>query len=106
MNNSLKAIVVGSGPAGVAASWALLDAGCRVTMVDAGLRLENGFTEKLAALQRIDPAEWNRSADLKKIGMLCGRRQLSPGPLDWPYSAVLTVHAYVVDFVCTVARLI
>jgi ferredoxin len=93
MNNSLKALVIGSGPAGVAASWALLGAGCRVTMVDAGLRLEKAFTKKLAALQHVDPAEWNRSpaADFLRIGV---DAQAGGIPLklaygsDFPYKSV------------------
>ena len=55
--------VVGSGPAGVACAKALLDAGRRVRMLDAGLTLEpdrEGLVEKL---KRSRPEEWT-PADL------------------------------------------
>src|ERR1035441_7445745 len=50
--------VIGSGPAGVACAKALLDAGRRVRMLDAGLTLEperGGLVEKL---KRGGPEEW------------------------------------------------
>jgi choline dehydrogenase-like flavoprotein len=51
-------VVIGSGPAGVAAARALCDAGRRVTVVDAGGRIEAGKMDVFDALGRTDPKEW------------------------------------------------
>jgi hypothetical protein len=50
--------VVGSGPAGVACAKALLDAGRRVRMLDAGLTLEPGRVGLVDRLKRARPEEW------------------------------------------------
>ncbi len=55
--------VIGSGPAGVACAQALLDAGRRVTMLDAGLTVE---PERLASVEKLKlkrPEDWT-PADL------------------------------------------
>jgi choline dehydrogenase-like flavoprotein len=51
-------VVIGSGPAGVAAARALCDAGRRVTVVDAGGRIEAGKMDVFDALGRTEPGEW------------------------------------------------
>jgi choline dehydrogenase-like flavoprotein len=52
----MSVIVIGSGPAGVAATRALVDAGQRVTMIDAGDTIEPGRMESFDALAHNDPA--------------------------------------------------
>ena len=59
-------LVVGSGPAGIACAAALLDAGERVTLLDAGLSLE---PDRLAAKARLAvdaPAAWD-PADVARL---------------------------------------
>ncbi len=62
--------VVGSGPAGVACARALLDAGRRVRMLDAGLTLEPDRMGRVEKLKHSRPEEWT-PADLAayKAGM-------------------------------------
>ena len=55
---SHDAIVVGSGPAGVAAAAALLRRGRRVLMLDAGIRLEPERQELVARMAQVEPAAW------------------------------------------------
>ncbi len=55
--------VIGSGPAGVACAKALLDAGRRVRMLDAGLTLEPDRVGLVEKLKRSRPEEWT-PADL------------------------------------------
>ena len=50
--------VIGSGPAGVACAGALLDAGAKVTMLDAGLELESSRRTQVANLQSIPSTSW------------------------------------------------
>ena len=50
--------VVGSGPAGVACAKALLDAGRRVQMLDAGITLEPDRVGLVERLKRRQPKEW------------------------------------------------
>ncbi len=50
--------MVGSGPAGVACTKALLDAGRRVRMLDAGLTLEADHMRLVETLKRSRPEEW------------------------------------------------
>lgn len=52
-------IVIGSGPAGVFCALALLRRGAPVTMVDAGLTLEEHFKTAVKELQSIPPAQWS-----------------------------------------------
>jgi choline dehydrogenase-like flavoprotein len=51
-------VVIGSGPAGVAAAHALVGAGHRVTMLDAGERIEAGRMDAFDALAGLEPDEW------------------------------------------------
>lgn len=55
--------VIGSGPAGVACAKALLDAGRRVRMLDAGLTLEPDRVDLVEKLKRSGPEDWT-PADL------------------------------------------
>jgi choline dehydrogenase-like flavoprotein len=50
--------VIGSGPAGVACASALLGAGARVTMLDAGLELEAPRRRRLTELRGADSRSW------------------------------------------------
>jgi choline dehydrogenase-like flavoprotein len=51
-------VVIGSGPAGVAAAQALSDAGHGVTVLDAGDRIESGRMEVFDALAQSEPEHW------------------------------------------------
>src|SRR5487761_130168 len=55
-------LVIGSGPAGVACSSALLDAGEKVTMLDVGLELEPERRGQLANLQSMPSTSWPRES--------------------------------------------
>jgi len=54
--------VVGSGPAGVASAWALVEQGLDVTMLDAGLDLEPERRAALHELQRTEFEAWPAEA--------------------------------------------
>lgn len=54
----MAVVVLGSGPAGVAAASALVDAGLHVTVLDAGDRIEPGRMEVFDALARSEPERW------------------------------------------------
>ncbi|MCE9590112.1 MAG: hypothetical protein K8S99_06275 [Planctomycetes bacterium] len=51
--------VIGSGPAGVAASQALLRQGLEVTMLDAGLELEPDHEAAVKAMRSVSPTDWH-----------------------------------------------
>jgi choline dehydrogenase-like flavoprotein len=55
----MTVVVIGSGPAGVAATHALVDAGHRVTVLDAGDEIEAGRMDVFDALARSEPKEWS-----------------------------------------------
>jgi choline dehydrogenase-like flavoprotein len=55
-------LVIGSGPAGVACSSALLDAGEKVTMLDAGLELEGARRRQLSDLGSRPSTSWEPEA--------------------------------------------
>jgi choline dehydrogenase-like flavoprotein len=62
--------VVGSGPAAVACAHALLTAGARVRMLDAGLTLELSRRPVIERLARTTPEHWTRSdLDAYQTGM-------------------------------------
>jgi choline dehydrogenase-like flavoprotein len=54
--------VIGSGPAGVACSSALLEGGEKVTMLDAGLELEPARQRQLAILRSRASTSWDRES--------------------------------------------
>lgn len=60
--------VVGSGPAGVACAAALLARGRAVTLLDAGVRLEEDRAEVVRRLARTEHRDWNPD----EIDALCG----------------------------------
>ena len=51
-------LVIGSGPAGIAAAMALVARGRRVTLLDGGQVPQHGAEARRAALARLDPADW------------------------------------------------
>ena len=53
----MRLVVIGSGPAGVAAAKALAEAGHPVTLLDAGREIEPGRMEAFDALARSEPAQ-------------------------------------------------
>lgn len=55
-------VVVGSGPSGVAAASALLDAGASVTLVDVGASLDPARASLVASLRALEPDAWPRGA--------------------------------------------
>jgi choline dehydrogenase-like flavoprotein len=54
----MSAIVIGSGPAGVAAAQALCDSGRRVMVIDAGDKIEAGRMSVFEALAGLEPEQW------------------------------------------------
>ena len=56
----MSLVVIGSGPAGVAAAKALAEAGHPVTLLDAGREIEPGRMETFDALARSEPAQWSQ----------------------------------------------
>jgi choline dehydrogenase-like flavoprotein len=54
----MSVVVIGSGPAGVAAAQALTGAGQRVTVLDAGDTIETGRMEVFDTLARSEPDRW------------------------------------------------
>jgi choline dehydrogenase-like flavoprotein len=54
----LPTVVIGSGPAGVAATKALIDADLPVTVIDAGDTIEAGRMEVFDTLARSEPEQW------------------------------------------------
>jgi choline dehydrogenase-like flavoprotein len=57
-NPRMPVVIVGSGPAGVAAAHALSAAGRRVTLLDAGDRIEAGRMDVFDALAQREPELW------------------------------------------------
>jgi choline dehydrogenase-like flavoprotein len=51
-------VIIGSGPAGVAAAYALADVGRRVTILDAGDEIEAGQMDVFNTLALSEPAHW------------------------------------------------
>jgi choline dehydrogenase-like flavoprotein len=52
-------IVIGSGPAGIAAAWALAEGGHEVTILDAGETRSEALARKYAPLSTSQPREWD-----------------------------------------------
>lgn len=85
-------VVIGSGPAGVAAARALIARGERVTIVDAGVTLEDERAERVSRMASQKPPEWTEE-DVREA-----RRQMPASlggvPLkfthgsDFPYQEV------------------
>ncbi len=99
----MTAVVIGSGPAGVAAAQALCDAGLTVTMVDAGDTIEAGRMELFDTLARSEPDRWSpelarraRSAfpvDIKHVPLKPAYGSLFPYALDDPDLQVVCENA-------------
>jgi choline dehydrogenase-like flavoprotein len=87
-------IVVGSGPAGVAAAQALCGAGHSVTVMDAGDKIEAGRMDVFDTLAQLEPEEWSpelvrpaRDAfpvDIRHIPLKPAYGSLFPYALDDP----------------------
>ncbi len=55
----MEDVVIGSGPAGVAAAWALLEQGRHVTMLDVGEQLETEKSDLRSRLAGTEPGQWS-----------------------------------------------
>jgi choline dehydrogenase-like flavoprotein len=85
-------VVIGSGPAGVAAAKALAEARHPVTLLDAGREIEPGRMEAFDALAQSEPAQWSRGdADrvrgtfpvgIKSVGLKPAYGSLFPYAVD------------------------
>lgn len=53
--------VIGSGPSGVSAANALVQKGCDVVMLDAGVELDPSLQQKISVLKTEQPSEWDKS---------------------------------------------
>jgi choline dehydrogenase-like flavoprotein len=99
----MTAVVIGSGPAGVAAAQALCDTGLSVMMLDAGDRIEAGGMELFDALARSEPEYWPpelvrdaRSAfpaDVKHVPLKPAYGSLFPYALDDPDLPIVSENA-------------
>jgi len=81
--------VIGSGPAGVACAQALLAQGQRVTMLDAGLKLEWDLIQRVQELAAKSPADWSvaerASLQSKMVAGTKGIGQKLQFNSDFPY---------------------
>ncbi len=84
---SAEVIVIGTGPAGVSAAWPLLDAGCSVTIVDAGATIPPAPVPSrppMSALRRSPTPQWDhllrqdRSALVSRDGVSPKLRTAAP----------------------------
>ena len=77
--------VIGSGPAGISCTWALLQKGAQVTLLDVGLELEPERSNRLDKIRKLEPEQWQR-ADLEflKEGMSAGTDGI---PLKYAYGS-------------------
>jgi choline dehydrogenase-like flavoprotein len=64
-------LVIGSGPAGTAATHALVKQGCRVVVLDAGKTLEPDRREVVERMSRQQPESWHR----EDINLVVGNRR-------------------------------
>lgn len=84
--------VIGSGPAGVAAAQALLKQGLEVTMLDAGLELEEENQVAVKGMRAVSPSDWHGA----HMRLITGRNDAThrgiPKKLvygsDYPYRGV------------------
>ncbi len=99
----MTVVVIGSGPAAAAASYALCDAGLRVTVLDAGDRIEAGRMEPFDALGRSEPELWPPElarrvrdafpADIKHVPLKPAYGSLFPYVLNDPDLSIVTENA-------------
>ena len=59
ISNILENIVIGSGPAGISAAWALIKQGHTVTMLDVGEQMEVEKSDLRSRLASVEPQEWS-----------------------------------------------
>jgi choline dehydrogenase-like flavoprotein len=104
-------LVIGSGPAGVAAALALLERGQSVSMIDAGGEIEPGFTEAPRALAGLPYEAWppERSAQLAGITgpMVNGFPMKTSFGSDFAYRGapdLLPVEAHGAEVLASLAR--
>jgi choline dehydrogenase-like flavoprotein len=75
-------IVIGSGPAGVAAAWALAERGHEVTILDAGRGPDERVSRKYAELVERPPQEWRAElVEELRQEFSVGRSELPPKPV-------------------------
>ena len=53
--------VIGSGPSGIAAAYALVQRGCDVVMLDGGVELESSLQKRINGLKTEPPSQWDKS---------------------------------------------
>jgi len=78
-------VVIGSGPAGVAAAWALVARGQRVTILDAGVKLEPERAERVTRMAAEKPSAW-AAADVAEVSRQMPAR-LGGVPLKYTYGS-------------------
>lgn len=75
-------IVIGSGPAGMAAAWALAERGHEVTVLDAGRGPDERVSQKYAELSERPPEEWRAElVEELRQEFSIGRSKLPPKPV-------------------------
>lgn len=65
---SEEVAVVGSGPAGVAAAWALIERGMKVSLLDAGNEIESELKQYLEGSDQVDYPAFLNSVRLRRLG--------------------------------------
>lgn len=88
----MSTVVIGSGPTGVAAAKALVEAGREVTLIDAGRELEPERMRVFSALAEREPAQWSAGdaervrgtfpVGIKSVGLKPAYGSLFPYALD------------------------
>lgn len=83
--------VIGSGPAGIACASALIEAGHKVTLLDAGLTLDAERERRRLRMSACDPSEWTKE-DIWASRAAIDRNGDVPAKLchgsDYPYQAI------------------
>ena len=91
--------VIGSGPAGIAATAALLKSGIRVVMLDSGIKIEPEKTVLIDRMSRLHKTKWSRQdIELVKSGNKSSTRGIDVKTLfgsNFPYRDSSTTPSYI-----------